>query len=241
MLAVFSGLPGDEHRLGELRERTMDRCKAHHVKRAKRIAEFTLIGCLFIVVVTHAGDVETTLPALGHQPTLGSANAPVRIVEFSDFQCSFCKRFWAESLPRLKKNYIEKGQVRFTYRHFAVLGKISEQAANAAECAREQGKFWEYHDTLFANQGMLAFTESKLNHYARELKLNGRTFGECLATGRHLKKVARETAAAASNGVRGTPSFFVNDRLVVGAQPIEVFRTVVEEELKAKSFSGNTE
>jgi protein-disulfide isomerase len=219
----------------------MDRCKAHYTKRAKRIAEFTLIGFLFFGTISHAGEVEKTLAALGHQPTLGSANASVRIVEFSDFQCSFCKKFWAETLPRLKKSYIEKGQVRFTYRHLAVLGKFSEQAANAAECAGEQGKFWHYHDTLFANQGMLAFTEAKLKRYAQELKLNGRTFGECLATGRYLKKVGRDTGAAASLGARGTPTFFINDRLVVGAQPIEVFRTVVEEELEAKSFRGKTE
>lgn len=131
--------------------------------------------------------------------------------------------------------------MQFSYRHFAVLGKFSEQAANAAECAGEQGKFWQYHDLLFANQGGLAFTDSKLKQYARELKLNDRSFGVCSASGRYLKKVERETGVAASHGVRGTPSFFVNNRLLVGSQPFELFRTVVEEEFKAKSVRGKTE
>ena len=144
-------------------------------------------------------------------------------------------------LASAKKSYIEKGQVQFSYRHFAVLGKFSEQAANAAECAGEQGKFWQYHDLLFANQGGLAFTDSKLKQYARELKLNDRSFGVCSASGRYLKKVERETGVAASHGVRGTPSFFVNNRLLVGSQPFELFRTVVEEEFKAKSVRGKTE
>ena len=97
--------------------------------------------------------VEETLAALGKGPTLGSAGAPVTIVEFADFQCSFCKKFWADTLPKLKESYVKKGQVRIIYRHFAILGKFSEQAAMAADCAGEQGQFWEYHDKLFANQG----------------------------------------------------------------------------------------
>ena len=85
--------------------------------------------------------VEETLAALGNGPTLGTTVAPVTIVEFSDFQCSFCKKFWADTLPRLKETHIKKGQVRFIYRHFAILGKHSVEAAKGAECAGEQGKW----------------------------------------------------------------------------------------------------
>src|SRR3972149_10915657 len=106
--------------------------------------------------------VEETLAAVGKGPTLGRPDAPVVIVEFSDFQCSFCRKFWAETLPKLKEAYIQKGQARFIYRHFAILGKHSVQAAQASECAAGQGKFWLYHDRLFQNQGALAFTEAKL-------------------------------------------------------------------------------
>lgn len=101
----------------------------------------------------------------------------------------------------------------------------------AVECAGEQGKFWEYHDMLFANQGGLAFTRSKLEQYARELGLKAASFKLCLTTEKYRKKVEGETTVAASLGARGTPTFFVNGRLMVGAQPFNVFQNVINEEL----------
>ena len=175
--------------------------------------------------------VEETLAVLGKGPALGSMSAPVSIVEFSDFQCSFCRKFWADTLPKLKASYVKHGQVRIIYRHFAVLGKFSEQAAMAADCAGEQGKFWEYHDQLFANQGALSFMPSKLEQYARALELKSANFKRCLSTGKYRNKVEGETAIAASLGVRGTPTFFVNGRLMVGAQPFKVFQNLISEEL----------
>lgn len=179
--------------------------------------------------------VEETLAALGNGPTLGPTVAPVTIVEFSDFQCSFCKRFWADTLPRLKENHIKKGQVRFMYRQFAILGKHSIEAAKGAECAREQGKFWEYHDKLFSNQGGLAFTKAKLKRYAQELGLEMRPFSRCLDSDTYVKKIEGETAVAAFLGARGTPTFFVNGRLLAGAQPFEIFQNVIEDELRKSS------
>ena len=178
--------------------------------------------------------VEETLAALGKGPTLGVASAPVSVVEFSDFQCSFCRKFWADTLPKIKDKYIKQGKVQFIYRHFAILGKFSEQAAIAAECAAEQGKFWEYHDKLFANQGGLAFTEPKLEQYGREVRLKDANFKRCLTTEKYRKKVEGETAVAASLGARGTPTFFVNGRLIVGAQAFDAFQAVIEEELNRK-------
>jgi protein-disulfide isomerase len=172
--------------------------------------------------------------SVGSGPILGSASAPVTIIEFSDFQCSFCKRFWADTLPKLRDAYIDQGKVRFVYRHFAILGKHSEQAALAAECAAEAGKFWEYHDQLFKNQGGLAFTEAKLKQYAGDIGLNTGAFSTCLGTGKYKEKVERETAAAVYLGGRGTPFFIVNQRHVVGAQPFDVFQKVIDEELKSQ-------
>lgn len=176
--------------------------------------------------------IKEVLSALGKGPTLGSSKAPVSIVEFSDFQCSFCKKFWSDTLPQLEENYIKKSQARFTYRHFAILGRFSEQAGQAAECSAEQEKFWEYHDVLFKNQGRGAFTDANLKRYAQELKLNSQNFGQCLDSGKYRKKIEGEMAVAASLGLRGTPSFFVNSRLLVGAQPFETFRQFIEAELK---------
>jgi protein-disulfide isomerase len=179
--------------------------------------------------------------SVGSEPSLGSASAPITIIEFSDFQCSFCKKFWAETLPKLKEAYINTGKARFSYRHFAILGKHSEQAALASECAAEQGKFWEYHDQLFKNQGGLAFTESKLKQYARDIGLDVGVFGPCLETGKYRQKVERETEAAANLGGRGTPLFIVNQRPLVGAQPYSVFQKIIDEELKSQEAKKKTQ
>jgi protein-disulfide isomerase len=173
------------------------------------------------------------LQGLGREPMLGSANAPVWIVEFSDFQCGYCRKFWQDTLPKLKSAYIDKGVVRFTYRHFAVLGKPSEQAALAAECAAEQKRFWAYHDKLFENQGKALFTDSLFKRIAAEIALDGTQFGACLGAGKYKEKIAREGATASYLGGRGTPLFFVNERFLPGAQPASLFQKVIEEELSA--------
>lgn len=171
-------------------------------------------------------------------PMRGSDKAPVTLIEFSDFRCSFCRKFWQTTLPLLDKKYISTGKVKFVYRHFAILGKPSEASAQAAECAGEQGKFWEYHDKLFASAGSpLAFTDGKLKGYAKELGLKSQTFNQCLDSGKHLRKVEGETAIAALLGARGTPAFFLNGQMLVGAQPFEIFEAVIEKELK-KSATG---
>jgi protein-disulfide isomerase len=172
------------------------------------------------------------LASLEKGPALGSPSAPVTIVEFSDFRCSFCKKFWADTLPKLKKSYFEKGTAQFVFRHFAILGKQSEQAALASECAAEQGKFWQYHDKLFANQAALGFTESKLKGYAGELRLQQTKFDACLTSGKYNSKVEQETVTAAYLGGRGTPMFLVNEWLLVGAQPFETFQKVIGQALE---------
>ena len=180
------------------------------------------------------------LASLEKGPALGSASAPVTIVEFSDFRCSFCKKFWADTLPKLKKSYFEKGTVYFVFRHFAILGKQSEQAALASECAAEQGQFWQYHDKLFANQAALAFSESKLKAYAGELRLQQAKFNACLTTGKYKSKVERETMTAAYLGGRGTPMFLVNEWLLVGAQPFETFQKAIGQALELSNPKSKT-
>ncbi len=178
--------------------------------------------------------VSAFLEGLGSEPMLGSQNAPVWIVEFSDFQCGYCRKFWQDTLPKLKESYISKGTVRFTYRHFAVLGKPSEQAALAAECAAAQKKFWLYHDKLFSNLGEALFNEANFKRFARDVGLNGDQFAACLSAGEYKEKIEREAATAAYLGGRGTPLFFINQRLLPGAQPYSLFQKLIEEELTAK-------
>lgn len=175
------------------------------------------------------------------KPTKGNRGAPVTLIEFSDFQCGFCRKFWQTTLPRLEKKYIKGGKLKFVYLHFAILGRHSVAAAQAADCAGEQGKFWEFHDKLFSVAGRpLAFTESNLTGYAKELGLKPREFTQCVSSGRYSKKVGEETAIAAYLGATGTPAFLLNRQLILGAQPFEVFEAVIEKELKKPASSEKT-
>jgi protein-disulfide isomerase len=189
---------------------------------------------------SQSNSLKEVLASLGEGPSLGAASAPVTIVEFSDFRCSFCKKFSAETLPKLKHSYFDKGTAYFVFRHFAILGKQSEQAALASECAAEQGKFWQYHDKLFATQSGLAFSESKLKGYARELRLQEANFNACLTTGKYQSKVERETMTAAYLGGRGTPMFLVNEWLLVGAQPFETFQKVIDQAMELAKTKPKT-
>lgn len=188
--------------------------------------------CADRVGAAQSSSLKDILASLEKGPVLGLPSAPITIVEFSDFRCSFCKKFWADTLPKLKKSYFEKGTVQFVFRHFAILGNQSEQAALASECAAEQGKFWQYHDKLFANQAALGFSESKLKGYAGELSLQQAKFDGCLTSGKYNSKVEQETVTAAYLGGRGTPMFLVNEWLLVGAQPFETFQKVIGQALE---------
>ncbi len=176
---------------------------------------------------------DDVLAVLARGPALGSKNAPVTIIELSDFQCVFCARFWKETLPRLEAEYVKPGKVRLVYRHLAILGTQSLRSAQAADCAAEQGKFWEYHDILFASRGFLGLTNGKLKGYAREVGLDQETFDRCLDSGKYAQKVKEETMMGLSLGARATPVFFINGIMLVGAHPFETFREIIEEELQA--------
>ncbi len=182
------------------------------------------------------------LPAVGpdDDPALGREDAPVMIIEFSDFQCPFCKRFAEETFPQLKRDYIDTGKVRFVFRDFPIL-RIHPNAglaALAAECADEQGRFWEMHDLLFARQSEWAESapeqaQSLFEAYARELGLDDPAFSECLRTQRYADEVVNDLREGAEAGVRGTPAFFINGEKIEGAHPYEKFREVIEQALAA--------
>jgi protein-disulfide isomerase len=165
----------------------------------------------------------------------GSDDAPVTMVEFSDFKCPFCGRFSTETLPLIREQYINTGQVRFVYKHFAILGSESNRTAEAAECAAEQGQFWEYHDLIFADQTTTrsVFNDDALTRLAGDLGLETAAFSDCLASGRYTDQIQRESQAASAMGLRGTPGFLINGVFVSGAQPVEAFQQVIEEQLQA--------
>jgi protein-disulfide isomerase len=160
---------------------------------------------------------------------LGTTKAVVTLVEFSDFQCPFCARV----MPTLKKVREAYGdRVRIVWKDFP-LTAIHPQAFKAAEagqCAREQGKFWEYHDRLFGNQQALEL--EFLKKYAADAGLDAAKFNACLDTAKYGDKVQEQMGIGTRLGVQSTPTVFVNGRLVSGAQPYEVFAAVIDEELE---------
>ena len=164
-------------------------------------------------------------------PVKGMKNAPVTIIEFSDFQCPFCERFFTQTLPLIEKNYIQTGKVRLVYRDFPLgFHENAEKAAEAAECADEQGKFWEYHDKIFANQNAIGV--SNLKQYAETLGLNMEKFNSCLDSGKMASEVKEDLKDGTKYGVTGTPSFFINGINLVGAQPYSVFEQIIKQEIE---------
>jgi protein-disulfide isomerase len=193
--------------------------------------------CLLILGASKAQAAiraEALLDALerGPGPSKGSPDAPGTIVEFADFQCGFCRKFWQETLPRIEEKYVQTGKVRFVYRHLAILGPPSVQAAIASECAHEQERFWPYHDRLFSNAGLFAFTTGNLKRYAEELRLDTSRFNACLDGEKPREKVEQETVIGRMIGMTGTPGFLINGGRLIGAQPYEVFEEIIDGMLK---------
>lgn len=138
-------------------------------------------------------------------------------------------------MSRIREEYIASGQVRFVYKHFAILGPESNQAAEASECAAEQEKFWDFHDLTFADQvaSRSSLSAEKLTELAAEIGLDTDAFSECLASGRYTSQISQESLSVQSMGVRGTPAFLINGVFVSGAQPFEVFQEIIDEQLDA--------
>lgn len=171
-------------------------------------------------------------------PSLGNKNAKVTVIEFSDYQCPFCRIFWKESLNQLKKEYIDTGKVSFVYRDYPLsFHPMAEPSAQAAECAGDQDKYWEMHDKIFGEedklgQGTVTYTVQDLKLWASQIGLNPVKFNQCLDSGKYKEEVQKDFNDGTSAGVSGTPSIFINGRLIVGAQPYQSFKAIIEEELK---------
>ncbi len=162
-------------------------------------------------------------------PSLGPADAPVTIIEFSDFSCPYCRAWNQQVFHQLLDHYAD--QIRFVYRDFPIVGggSVGQQAAQAANCAAEQDRYWDYHDALFSGtypldpRGYLAAAES--------LGMDAPTLGDCLDSGRYADESQADLRYAAGVGVSGTPTFFINGIPLVGAQPLSRFIEIIDAEL----------
>jgi protein-disulfide isomerase len=167
---------------------------------------------------------------------LGPAGAPVLIQEFSDFQCSFCRQFAQGVKNRLVEEYISTGQVRLEHRHYIVVdsnagGNESRRAAEASECAREQGQFWNYYEILFANQnrpGSGTYADRRLKAFAETLGLDTGAFNACFDGRRYSSQVQADQSLGDSLGVRGTPTLFVNGIQVQNPLNFAEFQSMID-------------
>jgi len=160
-------------------------------------------------------------------PARGPAGAPVTMVAFSDFQCPYCLRV-NPTLKALEMKYA--GQIRIVFKDFPLgIHKDARKASEAGQCAAEQGKFWEMHDKMFANQQKLQ--PDSLKAFAKEIGLDAPTFASCLDSGKTAAKVAADMAQGTKHGVTGTPTFFINGRYLSGAQSIDKFAEIIDDEL----------
>lgn len=164
-------------------------------------------------------------------PFLGPERATVTIIEFSDFECAYCVRFYRDTLMPLLETY--PAEVRVVYRDFPLenIHPNARPAAEASQCAFAQGKFWEFHNQLFENQNRMG--DQLYADIAADIGLDTAAFEECYLSGAFSEEVSRDFNAGRALGVTGTPTFFVNGRVLVGAQPLQNFLAVIEEELAA--------
>ncbi len=170
----------------------------------------------------------------GDSTVKGKKNAPVTIIEFSDYECPFCGRHFEQTYPLLISNYVDTGQVKLVFKDFPLtsIHPNAQKAAEAARCVREQkgdDGYFKMHDKLFQNQQSLSIENYK--SWAREIGAIGAQFDTCLDSGKFASAVQRDQQIGSGAGVQGTPAFFVNGVSINGAQPYEAFRSAIEAEL----------
>ena len=181
--------------------------------------------------------------SIDDDPMKGDPNAPITIIEFSDYECPFCGRFYENTLPLIEENYINTGKVNFVYRDFPIqsIHPNAVPAALASECADDQGMFWPFHDMIFENKGIWEKLEGEMlfdefGQYAAILALNTEEFNSCLESNKHLDEVRNDLQDGRNYGVSGTPGFFIgNDNSgyikVSGAKPYPIFEDILDEML----------
>jgi protein-disulfide isomerase len=167
---------------------------------------------------------------------LGSPDAKVLMIEFGDYQCPSCRMFWKDIEPRLKKEYIDTGKVKLVFRDFPLTGIHPEAvlAAEAVNCARDQNKYWEYHDKVFREQynkgdDVIRLKPADLKKWAKDLKLDPASFDQCLDSEKYKDEIAKDKMEGEAAGVQGTPTFFINGHVVGGAQQYPEYKKLIDQ------------
>jgi protein-disulfide isomerase len=210
------------------------------VVRSKRGGAMTrfLIAITMIAGSVSAAAAQAKFIGVDDDPVLGDPKAKVTIIEFGDYQCPSCRMFWKETEPKLKKDYIDTGKVKLVFRDFPIVEIHPEAvvAAIAAQCAADQGRYWQFHDKVFREQDrrgedVIRFKVADLKKWGKDVGVDTAGFDQCIDSTRYKDEVAKDHSDGADVGIRGTPSFFINGRFVGGAQPYPVFKKIIDEEL----------
>jgi protein-disulfide isomerase len=186
---------------------------------------------------TPTSNSNTNSVSTGHLPIKGDSGAKVTIIEFSDFQCPYCKTFFNDTFNQINSEYIQTGKVKFAYRHFPLnFHTNAEKAALASECANEQGKFWDMHSKLFNEQNTWATQSSTdvvstFNTYASSMGMDSSKFSSCMNDNKFMSNINEDKNAAQSLGISGTPTFYINGQVLNGAMPFSSFKTIIDQEL----------
>jgi protein-disulfide isomerase len=192
-----------------------------------------MIALALIVLLGLPAAATNTAKAVGN--SLGDANAPVQMEVYADFQCPICGQFDRGTLKQIEDKYVNAGKVRILFNHFAFIGDESTRAAEASECANEQGKFWEYADTLFNNQSgenQGAFSDANLEKFAQQVGLDMTKYKTCMDNHTYLGKIQASSQTAQQRGVDSTPTLFINGQKVVGAITLAKFESIAGTLLK---------
>lgn len=190
---------------------------------------------LVLLIIQSVNKPVTITERVGEGSAWGPKGAPVTVIDYSDFGCSHCRNFALNQGAQLRAEYESTGKVRFEFKSFIIGGATTAAAANAAECAADQGRFWDYHNLLFSRQGTTSapFSSSALKQYAVSLGLDTAAFNKCVDSSQHLEKVYRDAAEGQAQGVNATPTFFVNGQKIEGAVPYATMKAAVDAALAA--------
>ena len=213
------------------RERSIQRQKQRMITRLLWVLAALIVVGAGVFAFLPKNQTTTPVPEISLDKSLGEENAPVVVVEYGDFQCPACQRFFAGAVRQLKDEYVQTGKVRFVFRQFAFLGDESQWAAEASECANEQGRFWDYYDKLYQEQNgenVGVFSKDNLKRFSAELGLDNAEFNQCLDSGRYTAKVQQETLEGQQAGVRGTPLVFVNGQYIENGGSYPALKAAVE-------------
>lgn len=244
--------PDDSNAAGQAARHSRRTARRVAEEKARKRRQFMFVGGVVVVVIAvvialilvnrPTNDAVPTILAAQPLPSnlktdgrgIGNPNAPVKVVEWGDYQCSACDYFYRNGQNQLLNQYVASGQVYFSFRDFPFFGPQSENAAAAAWCANDQGKYWEFHDTMYGNQppeNTNQITNTFLKTVASSIGLNMEQFNQCYDSGKYKSKVSEDNAAAKQLKISGTPTFFVNGTAVSSTNYSDL-QSAIEKALK---------